>query len=98
MLSLLFFDFFDVFLGVSETELDGESLGVTSLLRKNTQASERANDRVGTERRNQIYLLVEPAELVDVVLSGVWDMLWCQKNQDMLFESNSNASKNIHVE
>lgn len=41
MLSLLFFDFLDDFLGVSESEPAGESLGVTSLLQKQTQVLNR---------------------------------------------------------
>lgn len=38
MLSLLFFDFFDDFLGVSESEPDGDCLGVASLLQNKTEA------------------------------------------------------------
>lgn len=41
MLSLLFFDFFDDFLGVSESEPAGESLGVTSLLQQQTRVLNR---------------------------------------------------------
>lgn len=45
MLSLLFFDFFDDFLGVSESEPDGESLGVTSLLQKQTRVLNRPQQK-----------------------------------------------------
>lgn len=75
MLSLLFFDFFDDFLGASDTEPDGECLGVASLLQKKTQALNQQTCDVLAEPRRKSHLFVEPAELIDAVLSGVLDML-----------------------